>query len=70
MLRRVGQIACTMILLALTGCTGLFGRQGVPADPLFSNGKPTEAKGRTGPPLALPFSEPAVPVNNHIVEPH
>ena len=70
MLYRIGQIVGTLILLALAGCTGLFGRQGVPADPLFSNGKPTEAKGRTGPPTATPFSEPAVPANNHIVEPH
>lgn len=69
MAKRIGQVCCVLFLFALGGCTGMFGRQGLPADPLFSNGKPEEAKPHFGPPTPAPFSEPAVPENDHIVEP-
>lgn len=69
MLERIGQLGCLVLLLALSGCTGLFGRDGIPADPLFHNGKPRESKCHAGPPILTPFSEPPLPVNNHIVEP-
>jgi hypothetical protein len=68
MAKRIGQLGCLLLILGLSGCTGMFGRQGLPADPLFSNGKPDEAKAHSGPPIAIPFSEPAVPENHHIVD--
>jgi hypothetical protein len=62
MAKRIGQVVClSMILLA--GCDALFGRQGLPADPLFSTGKLPESTAQTGPPVAAPFSEPTPPVN-------
>lgn len=69
MAARIGQLGWMLLLLGLSGCTGMFGRQGLPADPLFSNGKPAEAKTLSGPPVMTPFSEPTVPANNHILEP-
>ncbi len=69
MARRIGQLGWVLLLLGLSGCTGMFGRQGLPTDPLFSNGKPAEAKAQSGPPIATAFSEPSVPANTHIVEP-
>jgi hypothetical protein len=69
MAARIDQLGWVLLLLGLSGCTGMFGRQGLPADPLFSNGKPAEAKAQTGPPIRTPFSEPAVPENTHVVEP-
>ena len=69
MAARFGQLGCVLLLLGLSGCTGMFGRQGLPADPLFSNGKPVEAKAQSGPPMVTPFSDPPVPANTHIVEP-
>jgi hypothetical protein len=70
MAQRALQIACLLLLLALSGCTGLFGRQGAPADPLFANSKPAEARAQSGPVAATPFFEPTVPPNMHVVERH
>ncbi len=57
------QLGCTLLLLALGGCKGMFGPQGLPPDPLFAHRKPTESKAITGPAQAPPYSEPA-PVAN------
>lgn len=65
MAKRIGQIGCLLLLLGSIGCAGMFGPQELPADPLFSNGKPAESKAKAGPPVAPPFSEPEPPVNRH-----
>jgi hypothetical protein len=69
MAMRIGKLGWVLLLLGLSGCAGMFGRQGLPADPLFSNGKPAEAKAQSGPPITTPFSEPPLPANTHVVEP-
>jgi hypothetical protein len=57
-----------LILLLASGCADMFGRQGMPADPLFASGKPAEAKTNSGPPTPMPFSEPTPPLNKmHLV---
>ena len=60
--KRVGQIGCFLLLLLLGGCKGMFGPQGLPADPLFANRKPIESKASAGPPIATPDREPMPPV--------
>lgn len=56
------------ILLMASGCADMFGRQGMPADPLFASGKPAEATAKNGPPTPIPFSEPAPPINKtHLI---
>jgi hypothetical protein len=59
---RMRQLA-GLLFIALAGCTELFGRQGAPPDPLFTNGKPTESMVVPGPPAAPHFSEPTPPLN-------
>src|SRR5262245_28799107 len=51
------------ILLLVSGCADMFGRQGMPGDPLFASGKPAESKATAGPATPMPFSEPTPPVN-------
>ncbi len=68
MRRRVSQFAGIGLILALTGCTGIFGRQGLPPDPLFANRKPIEAKAKAGPPTAPAFSEPTPAANPYFAE--
>ena len=62
MRKRIGQIVCYGMLLGLGGCQGIFGPQGLPADPLFANRKPIESKAIAGPPIATPDREPTPPV--------
>ena len=62
MWRRIGRIGCLQLALWCAGCN-LFGRQGLPPDPLFANRKPIEAKSQRSPPNAMPFSEPAPAAN-------
>jgi hypothetical protein len=59
MAKRMGQVVCLFTLL-FAGCVG---KQELPVDPLFANGKPPESKAQTGAPIAPPFSEPAPPAN-------
>jgi hypothetical protein len=44
-----------------TGCRGLFGSQGLPADPLFAGRKPAETRPETAAPVQLAHVEPAMP---------
>lgn len=60
-MRRLGLIL--WFLFALSGCETLFGRQGLPPDPLFVNRKPIESKAKSRPPQELPFTEPTPPPN-------
>ena len=55
-------LACAMASLALAGCKGMFGPQGVPADPLYADRKPIESKASAGSPMATPDREPTPPV--------
>ncbi len=50
-------------LLALTGCQGLFAKQGLPPDPLFLEKAPLEAKAVLLPATAPSYSEPQPPSN-------
>ncbi|MBL8965125.1 MAG: hypothetical protein JNK70_13795 [Phycisphaerae bacterium] len=59
---RIGTWWCLGFLLLL-GCKGMFSPQGIPGDPLLSNGKPAESKVESGPPTAPRFSEPIPPAN-------
>lgn len=68
MWRRLGQLGCFLLLLLLIGCKGMFGRQGLPPDPLFANRKATESKVKTGPPIDIPFTEPTAAVNPYFAE--
>ena len=68
MARRLGLIVCLLLALAPAGCEALFGRQGLPPDPLFVNRKPIESKAKAGPPVDLPFSEPAPAANPYAAE--
>ncbi len=63
MTKRIGQFVCLFTLL-LAGCVG---KQELPADPLFSNGKPPESKAQAGPATAPSFSEPTPPVNKTLL---
>lgn len=63
MARLFSQIGCLALLLTTCGCESLFGRQGMPGDPLFANRKPIESKSKVGPPTAFPVSEPVPPTN-------
>lgn len=60
---RIGQIVCLLVLLALAGCKS----EGLPADPLFANGKPAETKAVAGPPVDTPLYEPTPPVKRFFV---
>jgi hypothetical protein len=60
--KRIGQIGCFLLLLGLGGCKGIFGPQGLPADPLFANRQPIESKANAGPPMAMPDREPTPPM--------
>ena len=62
MRKRICQLACIALLLVILGCKGMFGSQGLPADPLFANRKPIESKATAGPPVATPDREPVPPV--------
>lgn len=62
MLRAAG-LAMLLLSLLLTGCKGMFGRQGLPPDPLFANRKPVESNLKAGPATPIPFSEPTPAVN-------
>lgn len=53
----------TFALFTATGCAEMFGRQGMPADPLYASGKPAESKTTNGPATPTPFSEPTPPLN-------
>jgi hypothetical protein len=66
MSKRIGPIVC-LLMLSLAGCTEMFSRQGLPSDPLFTNGKPMETQVISGPPIAPPFSEPVPPLNKAFV---
>jgi hypothetical protein len=58
------QFIC-LLLLTLLGCKS----EGLPADPLFTNGKPLESKAKAGPPVDVPFSEPTPPVQRFVFSP-
>jgi len=60
--QRIGQIGCFLLLLLFSGCKGMFGPLGLPADPLFANRKPVESKANARPPIATPEREPRPPV--------
>lgn len=49
------------MLLAATGCKGLFPSKGAPEDPLFLTHTPIEAKAQAGPPIHLSYSHPTMP---------
>lgn len=61
--RRRWRLTFLLMLLGLTGCKGLFGSPGPPDDPLFLSKKPLEARAKSSPPTAPPFSEPLPPSN-------
>ena len=63
MRRHLVQLGCFSLVLMLVGCKGMFGRQGLPPDPLFATRKPIESKAKTGPAVATPFSEPMPAAN-------
>ncbi len=48
-------------LLGLAGCKSWFGPPKLPDDPLFLSRTPIEAKAETGPPVPVPYSDPAIP---------
>jgi hypothetical protein len=52
-----------LTILMASGCAEMFGRQGMPADPLFASGKPAESKATNGPATPMPYSEPTPPTN-------
>ena len=62
MITRALAIGAFALMLA-SGCAEMFGRQGMPADPLFASGKPAESKATNGPAAPIPFSEPTPPHN-------
>jgi hypothetical protein len=63
---RVGQLICFALLLAMGGCKGMVGQQGMPPDPLFADRKAIESKAQSGPPVATPDHEPAPPEHNFV----
>lgn len=65
---RVVSCAVCLLFLALPGCKSLFATRGLPPEPLFANRMPVESKAIAGPPVPLPFEEPAPPVNLVIAE--
>jgi len=69
MAKRMSQLVC-LLLLTSAGCKGMFGPQGMPAEPLFPNGQPAESKAQFGPAVAPPFAEPTPPVNRTQVAHH
>jgi hypothetical protein len=52
-----------VLAVALAGCKGLFGSQGLPHDPMFLDKQPIAAKAKSAPPQALAYAEPTPPVN-------
>ena len=48
-------------LLALAGCQGVFGPQGLPKDPLFLGRRPIEGKASQAAPVVLAAVEPSPP---------
>lgn len=52
-----------VLAIALAGCKGLFGSQGLPHDPMFLDKQPIVAKAKSAPPQALAYAEPTPPVN-------
>ncbi len=67
-MRCLGVIVCFLLPLVGSGCESLFGRRGLPPDPLFAHRKPNESKVKAGPPTALPFSEPTPAANPYATE--
>jgi hypothetical protein len=67
--KRLGQLGCFCLLLAVGGCKGMFGRQGLPPDPLFAVRKPIESKAQAGPPAETPFTEPMPPAKMFFTRP-
>lgn len=65
---RLGQLVCIVLLFVVGGCKGMFGRQGLPPDPLFADRKPIESKAQAGPPMATPDREPVPPPQTFGVE--
>jgi hypothetical protein len=66
----MAQLACMFLMLAIGGCKGMFGPQGLPPDPLFAHRTPTESKAVTGPAQAPPYSEPAPALNPYYAGDH
>jgi hypothetical protein len=66
---RIGQWICLLLLLHVCGCKGMFGSQGLPADPLFAHRKPVESKAKAGPPVETPYEEPPPPVQRFLASP-
>ncbi len=56
------------LLLAATGCKGLFGSHGLPDDPLFANRKPAEGKATQAAPPRWFRSEPRPPFNPYFAD--
>ena len=56
-------VIVAMLLGGIAGCQGLFGRHGLPEDPLFVDRKPLESKADTARPVASGWTEPAPPAN-------
>ena len=50
-----------MVLLALAGCQGVFGRQGLPRDPLFVSRRPVPGNVSGVTPAGVAAIEPALP---------
>src|SRR5262245_45168438 len=57
--RQIGA-ALTLGLCTIWGCAA---RTSLPQDPLFIAHKPIEAKAETGPPVAVAYSEPTMPLD-------
>lgn len=51
------------LALGLVGCQSLTSQKGLPQDPIFVSRQPLKAKAEMLPPLALAYSEPAIPVD-------
>ena len=58
-----------VLAIALAGCKGLFGSQGLPHDPMFLDKQPIAAKPKSAPPMALAYAEPTPPVNPSLAGP-
>ena len=60
---RTRQIGWTLALVGLCAGLGCAANQSIPQDPLFVTHKPIEAKAEAGPPIAVAFSEPTMPLD-------
>jgi hypothetical protein len=58
-------VVAMVLLGGLAGCQALFGRHGLPEDPLFVDRKPLESKVDTTRPLVPVWSEPSPPAPSH-----